>query len=141
MNSVNLLDEPIVRWEVAMVYDASRRLVLTPPGGTALLTDWVARYGDASPDTFGRYPSLMVTRMDAVNPGAQRMAAHKGRPRPGIVRDWDDILAADRKVERIEHKVDKDGNVECKTCGARWYHKAEDYDLVHVCGKGLVSVA
>jgi hypothetical protein len=88
----------------------------------------------------GKLPGFMITLVGRVDTSQARAAAWKGKRKPPVWKEWEEILKADRRVERDIYKTDKDGNVACDKCGAKWYRRAEDHGLEHICGRGLVQV-
>lgn len=70
---------------------------------------------------------------DLTRSGAKRRRYKKS----SVEREWEAMAASGRKRIREDRKVTKDGNVECRLCGAKWYRKAADYGLEHTCEGGL----
>jgi hypothetical protein len=142
-------------WEVSTSSSLSTRRTLYRDVTDSDLPDrWLRayRFAQASP-VAGRTPAVLVTRTDWT-PEARRAKWESdfydldkaGRRRrrwkkTPIEREYEAAATAERKAKREAKALAKAEVEECKDCGHRWAARADDYGLVHLCGKGLIRLA
>lgn len=96
-------------WQVSLCEDTVSRLILVEDASSVSLKSVVeglaATQRPVRPG--GRYPALMITRSDAVNYNANRIAARKGKRRHKTAVAWQRVIADMKRAQRARVRAAK----------------------------------
>ena len=98
-----------------MKWDDAAKYVIATDVPSTELDRWLKQLPSMShPFGGSRQPAWQITRMDVVNYRASRVMARKGKRRHPTEREWQRVLAEQRRTERLANagRKQRDRNVE-----------------------------